>query len=896
MRRIMIFRLYTIAAACLLSWFLAASCFAEGGGTRILGVRTGEHPDHTRIVFDAEGARPVQVGEPGESRVIIRFSGLEAQGTVNRSFGGKSRIVDKIELDNQGGAASIVISLRERKARLKQMVIPGEGSSSGAYRLVLDFYPGDDSDEPRQESTADSGKAEKQEEASTATPETASATPSRREKASEVAPAVPPADSKGDRRSRRAAEKEAAEKEKAAREKLELAEKALAKDKEKVARETESKAKQADEKSSGAPSASEDADDEAVKVVRGGASDPQGAGALYSVANEFFEANQQDLVHAGQHIIENYMIALKADPKHAQAPLALYRIGITYIAFENQKRGIKFLEQVVHQWPTHAASVDAWIRLGLLYEAKEAYIEAIEAYRSALRCPIEREKKADVLFYLGKDLSLFGVHKEALEYLGQALNEDPTVYVRHPDVFKFMGESLFAQREYEKSLDYFMRYLNIEGNGQDRDLVLAKIAEIVLTQGDQTLANRLYTYIQNRYQDSEGDAISRIRKAELLEKKGTEGGQVAAYEIYESLHNKKLSAPLRRIVNYRLASWQWRHGKFEKSLGLIEEMFQGKMDPTARDEFTTLRGKVVADWARSSYARNEYALVVSLYEKYPSICEGDAHEEMTVMVAESYGALKLYPTALDLIEGLLAKASPKPRAAEDKAEKAGKKGGKGKKGKDARKEKSDEPDPKAAKYEDWHLKAALYAYGIANSEKALSHLKEVRSDTLDTEKTTVMARLLCEQSKHGDAVKYFQKLLQKEPRLAAVDPDALLEYVKCLVTLGRREEAVAVIQASLGIMPEDKKDVRLQLCMMAGQCQTELRRPEKAIEAMEMALSMNPPEEQRNQLNYEISRLYLAMGQTDKATERLTRLLETSQSFWRTAAEQQLESIRMNGK
>ncbi len=52
-------------------------------------------------------------------------------------------------------------------------------------------------------------------------------------------------------------------------------------------------------------------------------------------------------------------------------------------------------------------------------------------------------------------------------------------------------------------------------------------------------------------------------------------------------------------------------------------------------------------------------------------------------------------------------------------------------------------------------------------------------------------------------------------------------------------------------------------------------------------------EHQRDQLHYDISKHYLELGQTERAIEKLTNLMGSNQTFWQTAAKQQLDYIQL---
>ena len=353
------------------------------------------------------------------------------------------------------------------------------------------------------------------------------------------------------------------------------------------------------------------------------------------------------------------------------------------------------------EWPNHPVAIQCWMQMGKIYHQKESYIEAIEAFRTALRAPLSKPEKTEAVYSLGRELSIVGAHKEAVESLDQCLAGDPAFYLKKPDLFKYLGESTFTLQQYDRSRDLLMRYLNLQQDYPDRDLILAKIAEVFLHQGEQALANKLYNYIQSHYRDSEGDYISRIRKAEIMEKR-ERGGQAGALAIYEELSQKTLPPAPRQARFLQtgiggMEAWQFRAQCRADRTGT-----QGQMDANSQSEFNSLREKVVVDYFKKSYSDKNHAQVVQLYEKYPSLFQSLQAAELDAQAAESYAALKLYPSAVRVYERLLAGAKKKN--------------------------------------EDWLIKSAQYCFQMGDLDKSAYYCRLGQPEVYDAQKTLLLGR------------------------------------------------------------------------------------------------------------------------------------------------------------
>ena len=136
----------------------------------------------------------------------------------------------------------------------------------------------------------------------------------------------------------------------------------------------------------------------------------------------------------------------------------------------------------------------------------------MEAFRWALRGAAEKDDKAAAYYELGRMYLILGANKEALEMLENCIGQDPDYYTKKPDVFRFIGEAQFALGNIEKAKEHLLRYVNYQQSAPDQDIVLAKIAEIFLIQGELGAASKMYAFIGKYYTDSEGDLICRVRQ------------------------------------------------------------------------------------------------------------------------------------------------------------------------------------------------------------------------------------------------------------------------------------------------------------------------------------------------------------------------------------------------
>ncbi len=806
------------AAVVMLSAFRPYPASAE---TTIHNTRLGVTQERTRLVFDASGDRPSRILPSTQEGIVIEFAGAVLGGSGKKLNFQPSTGIAGVTFKSEDSGSRIVVSLRDPNTAVKHEFLAARDETPGHYRLVLDIFPGLKAKETEDKGIDDGGPVQ---------PDTANKT----DPAKSTRKGKPDKNKKGEQPPMQSTNSSP--------------------DKEKPdmfaspAKEPAQGKSQTDRKASGKGSSA------SPESQGSQPPDPEKAAALYDKADSLFDAHQQDLVQNGSQILEVYLEALKADPKSPRAFLAFYRSGLIHQAMGNLKKAEKYLHQVIAAGHEHPLFAKSWLRLGEIYHQEESYVEAIDAFRFALRSHLEREDRLLANYYLGRDLTLVGAAKEGMEALQQCANEDPTYFLKKPDLMKFLGEAHFALKQFDASKAFLIRYLNLVQDTHDRDMVFAKIAEIYLNQGDQALANKLYSYIQRHYKDSEGDIISKIRNAEMLEKR--ERGNIGpALSIYRDLAKKELSPPLRRLVYFKLASWEFRHGNYPKSMELIEEILTDKKDITSQEEFVGLRERVLGEWVTKCSTEKDHLQLIQLHERFGPAFRTLQSPDTEALIADAYASLGFYSNAMEVYERLLSNSRKRN--------------------------------------EDWLMKVALYSFLSGDPDKSIRLCGDIQSSKLETQKIALLGRILASQKKFGEAVKHFSKIVQKDKDLGGLEPGVLEAYAESLMGLEKFDEALQLLVKARESFREGSGERALPLLLLQSKCHQELKQLDRAIEVLEAALKLASSDEQKCQLNYELSKVYLVAGKTDKASQMLTQLLQTSQSFWKTAAQQQLESIKM---
>jgi tetratricopeptide (TPR) repeat protein len=581
--------------------------------------------------------------------------------------------------------------------------------------------------------------------------------------------------------------------------------------------------------------------------------------ALYGLADSYFFMHQKELPNVAQQVTNNYLSALQAEPLTTQAAWAYYRLGLTHQASEDHQQAIAIFQKAIQDYPRHPVLPLCWLGLGVSYQKTESHLQAIRALRTALEFPLDPSQKSPAYWLLGSSLYATGEYAPAIKAFEQCLTEAPSWYLEQPVILKYLGECYFNQKQYGKSLDYLLWYLNLKTGKEEKDLILVKIAEILSVQDKQVQANNLYDHIRNQYPDSEGDVIAQIRNSDFLESKGRISRD-DDLNLFRELAKKPLPAELSKLVYLKLASREYKYGNFEESLDIIDHIQQDKASRLANNDVQSLRSKVILDWSKHAFQNHDYGRVIELYEGSPNTFAEVKTQEFYIMIAESYARIKQHKKAISVYHKILANKGATPE-------------------------------------EDTLVRIAECCFLAEDFESAIQICDQIKRTQFQPKKMQLLAQIYFTQRQYSKVVQCLNSL--PETDIAATNnPNLSSIYGESLFQLEEYEKAIPWLQKAF----EQKQkagshpDELLPFYITQATCYSKLKKYDKAIAVLENAVAIASSENLKDQLNYDISKYYLEWGQKDKAVQKLTKLKNSKQSFWQTAAKQQLDYIEVQGK
>ncbi len=597
---------------------------------------------------------------------------------------------------------------------------------------------------------------------------------------------------------------------------------------------------------SGAPAQSQNKNPSTAQFVEPGKSGL----ALYARANKKYRACADNLVFCAPAVINAYKEALEAGPRSSQAPTAIYRSGLAYYNMAKYDRAEQFFKTVTSQWPQSPLASRCWLNIGNIAMKREAYIEAMEAYKWAQRDASGKEDLAAADFMLGKTYYLLGAYKEALQTLSDCLAQSPGYYLKNPGVLRFIGEADFDLGDFENAKQMLLRYVNYQESDPDQGMVLAKIGEIFLKQGQVDAAKMIYGFVHKYYTNSEGDVICRLRSAELMEKVNV----AKATHMYDKLRNMDLSPNLRNIVLLKLAELELKNSNLEQGMEMMDKAFPVKNGGVSPPEIAQLRMRFFCDLIRQFYYGRNYDRAITLIHQYRAVFNAVNSPEALEEIAEIYAAKKSYLNALQVYDRLFSQQQGK-------------------------------------NVDGLLLRCAVYALRLRDYGRASNYAQAAKSGVLELKKTEILGQVFFHNEQYSDAINCFEKVIAQRNTFYLTDPNSNAVYGYSLYKVKKYAQAVPILQKAL-LETTNDKDQREPLLVTISNCLKEQGQYETAAQTLETAVPIASREEQ-NALRYNSAKLYIAAGKTDVAVKKLKQLQSSKDTFWSSVAQEELNTLNM---
>lgn len=266
------------------------------------------------------------------------------------------------------------------------------------------------------------------------------------------------------------------------------------------------------------------------------------------------------------------------------------------------------------------------------------YVEALSLLKPVHPQILDNEWQKRYYLVAQKAAFLSQDYEYAWKNLEILLNRWQKLYIDYPEVLKHAGQCLYYLKKYEKAPHYLLKYYNLYPSDAENDLLLGEVAESLLKLGDKKLAVQMFKFVIDQYKSAEGALISRVRIGELLEEDRAlaEDMGLSPDKLYKEVIDISPRSPVADIARAKLASWYYRHQKYQEGAAILHSLARRSIDSTMLLEVRSTMERLLTEWVEELFKKKKYDEIIHVYGVYYSYFDPSIHPEYLYSLAESY--------------------------------------------------------------------------------------------------------------------------------------------------------------------------------------------------------------------------------------------------------------------
>jgi len=537
-------------------------------------------------------------------------------------------------------------------------------------------------------------------------------------------------------------------------------------------------------------------------------------------------------------MLKTYQTAISRYRQSPRVPRAYLNMARASSLLGNDYAAVGYLNIVLNSTADPETASRAQLERGRVYLKVNRPDKAVEDFKAVLEnhpdSPLAQEARMDIARYF----EAVGLHEKAWETLNGLSEAAPRFHLDHPGFLFLRGKNALYLKRYQPARDFFFRALNIGGQPEGPDLILARIGDTYHHASRPREAERFYRAVIREFPDSDGASIARLRLA----------GYESGYQAFRDFRKDNAGKPLGDLAVLEMARKYYEENQYAKALQALRELMDKPFDNEMKMEAQRLYYRSAEQEMKRLDREGRPEELVDFYLSRKALLRRNIDPEVLLLAGLSMHDLGRHPEAADL----LATIKPYDLSQVSKGRRI------------------------------LGLTGSLIAAGKEDRALALLERKEDRALLPDADRRRldfVLAGLYRDRGRTEEAYDLYRGLVQGERLL----PDR--DIASTQLAMGRIERekgdlkrARASLNRCIGLAGRlDKPQPILRRAYRElGIACAEGGRHEDALEAFENALEEGYTQDEKGywELRFQMAQAYLALGDYERAEPVLVEISE----------------------
>lgn len=351
--------------------------------------------------------------------------------------------------------------------------------------------------------------------------------------------------------------------------------------------------------------------------------------ALYYYADTLYATHKDDLREHYDDVVSAYKAAMNFDPDSANMPGALLKMGVINLAVGNPREADAYFNLLEQNYPgdeniplVHYYKGDYYFKKGLYKEAADRFQFIIQNYPDS---QFTRESGVG----LARSLQRLGFDEQAADIVDFLEKRYPRFYVEYPPFLRLVGDVSYKAGEYEKAKRNLWTFYNLDPEGEEADLALARLGDIYVQEDKLDAAREVYQQTADTFPDREGGLIAKMRLAEegIYDEPSLED----MFSVFERPYTSRPEAIYKEIVTHhpdsglaplaqlKLAMLRLYNNQVADALVEVREFLDNYPQSPLMDQAKGVAADAFGQLVERMVEEENFAGVARLWDSHPAI-------------------------------------------------------------------------------------------------------------------------------------------------------------------------------------------------------------------------------------------------------------------------------------
>ena len=242
--------------------------------------------------------------------------------------------------------------------------------------------------------------------------------------------------------------------------------------------------------------------------------DEQRAAALNGIADATYAVGKDDLLANYEKIIQSTTEAMNFNLKADTVPTHLLRLGMTNMKIGNVREAEAYFNILRKNYPNSDLIPLTYYYWGDYYFNKGEWQKAADNFQYVVQNYPDSKFVREAGVGLARALYSLGFYEQAYQVVDYVEKRWPRFYLEYPPFLSQMGDVEYRMKKFDKARTTYWTYYNIDPDGDEADMILARLGDLYVEMRDKDAAREVYEEAARKFPARDGGLISLMRLAE----------------------------------------------------------------------------------------------------------------------------------------------------------------------------------------------------------------------------------------------------------------------------------------------------------------------------------------------------------------------------------------------